>query len=986
MKISARGDTEMIEALVYENPLPGIEPRRVSAPVGSPVRDIVAGCKAPMICIIDGVPMQRDYWMQREICSGDRIEFHPVFLGGGGGSRSILGAIAMIALGAFLPGFVAGLSPTLFGTATALTNIGRLVVAGLMMVGNALISAILPSQSSGGNGQGDKASSIYDVDTQGNQAKIFNPIPVQYGHMKAFPDYAAQPYVRYSTETNKDGDQYYYALFCLGQGEFDIHSITIADAPINAFQDVHVARILQPGELPQTVNACIVTSEAVSGQSLDSGDYIGGFPVCGPGRKARRISFDVVFPQGLCKLDDKGKAKSNSITFFADIAPINEDGFMESEWQNVFQETVTASSITPQRRTFDIDVDPGRYTIRVRREGQRDEDDNRNMCSAQWSSLRAELIDDAPLCATATHFELVMKASEQLSSLSQRKIAIHCTRKVKDFEGNLIASRSPILALLDKWTNSDYGDGLPLERVDVETLRHYYDVAEAREDFCDYRFEGRITSEEADQLIAKVFRSVVLQRQGVKTIVRDELAELPITLFNPTNTTEGTVSLDYVQVTEETGDGVIAEYFSNKTWQWEDVECPAPGRTYTAATHPGYDASLPPMENPVRLRLDGITGEKHATREGMYYAATNALRRQFISWETELQGALVHYGAPVIFTSTLYNSQSGGEIVDYRDEDGALRLSGNVTAGDSLIFMNSDGSLSEPMQFTALGDGWVLVDFTGAVNFGDYAQERTRYAAVSGELIRRIVKITSLEPRGMGNSGAPEYALKGVVDVPEVHTVDIPWLPDGGGGDEPPIGESGAHLGNSVLRVQTELAQYPDSGYPASLLFTSGGELHAKYYRGGKIEVPYDELPAWATAPQENVGGLFDIAIALTPPSMPEQELVKYLWVGESRPSNNLILPGHKMRQVENGEDDSTNLLINKARNTYNAIPYISEWRTLAQDVEYSGYWDGFAPYMENGELVEMSMASVRGCIAIRDKATQTLQAIAPFEFGYFKK
>lgn len=300
--------------------------------------------------------------------------------------------------------------------------------------------------------------------------------------------------------------------------------------------------------------------------------------------------------------------------------------------------------------------------------------------------------------------------------------------------------------------------------------------------------------------------------------------------------------------------------------------------------------------------------------------------------------------------------------------------------------MNADGTLTEPMKFTSLGDGWIKVDFTGAVNFGDYAKERTRYAAVSGELIRRIVKITSLEPRGMGNTGAPEYALKGVVDVPEVHTVDIPWLPTGNEENDEPTGESGATLGNGVLRVQTRLAQFPDSGYPASLLFTSGGELFAKYYMEGKIQVPYEGLRAWATAPQENVGTLFEIAIALNPPSLPAQELSKYLWTGATQPGNNMILPGHKMRRVETGEDDATRQLINKARNASGATPYISEWRTLARDVEYSGFWDGFAPYVENGELVDVTLTRVTGFIAIRDKATKTLQAIAPYEFGYFTK
>lgn len=1026
-----------VVARVYENPLPGIAPRLVRARVGAPVRDIIAGCKAPMVCLINGRPLARDYWMQRDICVHDKIEFHPVYLGGGG-SRSILGAVASIALAAVMPAFVAGLSPALFGTATALTNLGRLVAAGLVLVGNAIISAILPAGRTNSNGQGDKASSIYDVDTQGNQAKIFAPVPVQYGRLKTYPDYAAQPYVKYHTEQPsfdvivpdilksgsttsdgdtpeaeyKDGHQFYYALFCLGQGEYDVEEITIGDAPISSFQDVWVADILPPGKLPSHVKACVVTSEAVSGQSIDSGDFIGGFPVCGPGRRATKVSFDLVFPQGLCKLDDNGKAKSNSIIVHADIAPLSDAGKQTGEWENALTQTITASSLTPQRRTFEIDVTAGRYMLRLWREGKKDSEDNQDISSCQWQSLRAELDEKAPLCKTATHFELIMRASEQLSSLSQRKIAIICTRKVKDFDGNLVASRSPMLALLDKWTNSDYGDGLSLERIDIDTLRRYDELAAQRQDRFDYRFESRVTSEEADQLIAKVHRGVVLQRQGVKTFVRDEQADLPITLFNPTNTTDGSVSVDYVQVTEETSDGVIVEFFNRNTWDWQDVECPAPGRTYTNASHEGYNPALPSMENPARIRIEGITGLKHATREGMYYAYTNALRRQFVSWSTELQGALIYYGAPVVFTSTLYNSQGiGGEVVDY--SDGALRLDTDIPAGASIIIMRADGTVTAPLQVQSLGDGWVNVaGDIPPISFGDYDRERTKYAVLTGEIMRRIVKLTSIEPRGLGSTGAPEYALRGVVDVPEVHSADNPWLPREGeepqdipewdtdyDGDAPePGGDNAVIKLQSPMRVYTQKADWPGSGYPAALAFFSDGAARMRFF---SVQQGYSE--AWENAPVsgarivnwwaqgapiENIGASYEIALAFKLPSADylRREFMKYMWLEDEPPDNNMILQGHKLREITASTldtDESTRQLVNRMGQDDFNWPFITEWHSLAAVVEFRAPWRGFSPIWNDGSLENIKFETMTGYVGIRDAASKTLQAVAMVEMGF---
>lgn len=1010
-----------VDIRVFENPLPGIEPHTVTVEVGTKISDAVME-RAPFVCLIDGVPMKREYWRQREVCEGDHIELHCIYLGGGrGGSRSILGAIAMIALAYFAPMWVASWQGPFANAAGQLTALGRLVATGLVLIGNALISAVIRTDSH--NNQPDKGSSVYSVDTQGNQAKLFNPIPVQYGRVKAFPDYACQPYVRYRTDTDPAGDQYYYALFCLGQGEYEIESIQIADADISSFQDVLVARILPPGQRPTHVNTCVVTSEAVSGQVLDNGQYVGPFPVCGPTRRTSRISIDIVFPQGLCTMDDRGKAGGRNVLIAADVAPLSDAGVQTGPWSSVFQTNISAASLTPQRRTFDIAVPAGRYTIRIRRGDVKDPENNRDVSSCQWAALRAELIDAAPLCDTATHFELVMRASEQLSSLSQRKISIISTRKVKDFQGNLVPSRSPLLALRDKWQDNVYGDGMPADRVDVETLKILDALAESRKDRFDYRFESRVTSEEADQLIAKVIRSVALQRNGVKTVVRDGPVDLPMTMFNATNITEGSASIDYVQVTEETADGVIGEFFSQYSWMWEEVECPAPGFTYTSETHPGFDPSLPRMQNPARVRFDGITQRHHAEREGTYLAYTNALRRRFVGWKTEMQGILLYYGCPVMFSSTLYNSDAGGEIIDYRDSDGAIRLSDDVSNSDNtrLVFMNADGSTTRPVSFTALGDGWVLLNEIIFANWGDYASERTRYIILKGEMNRHLVKVLSLQPRGMGNNGAPEYELRGVIDVPEVHTADERFLP---GEDDPedipwqdpylgpPVSAPYINLGrNGTIFIPTRQAVWPGSGYPASLVFYPDGRFASRYYGvHGKTESNHivdewskhpikDNPNTWVSDTGGNVGSAFEIALAFdlrndsgTLFSKIYIDVAKkYMWMsGDAPPDNNLIMQGRKVIEYTLGTSnyyDSTEVLVRSMRPdlSWNRQCFVTQWEPVTSELEYRSFWKGFPMEHVQGDMFFSlnAMTGVTGYIGIRDKASKTIQQMVPFETQY---
>jgi len=60
-----------------------------------------------------------------------------------------------------------------------------------VLAGSAAINALLPVPKPFSL---PNPSPTYSLQAQGNSARLEQPIPVQYGRMLAWPDFAAQPY------------------------------------------------------------------------------------------------------------------------------------------------------------------------------------------------------------------------------------------------------------------------------------------------------------------------------------------------------------------------------------------------------------------------------------------------------------------------------------------------------------------------------------------------------------------------------------------------------------------------------------------------------------------------------------------------------------------------------------------------------------------------------------------------------------------------
>lgn len=759
--------------VVRTNPLPGVPGERMRVRAGGLIRDLVPDHRQPWVCVVDGLPLRRDYWLQRRVGPGEVIELHLVVQGGREGSRTVLMVVAAVAA-AWVAPYLTGAWGPLAGFSTSAVS------AGLTLAANALINVLIPA-SVPAFGSAPTTSTTYNVSLAGNQAKLGQPIPVVYGRMQVFPDFAAQPYLEYDAAIKPEGEQYYYALMCIGHGRFSVEAVNIDDTSIDHFQDVQY-RILAPGEAPELVNPAVVTALEVAGQEMQSGQFVGAFAACGPKRRAEAIGIDIVFPRGLGVSNNNGSVSNRTVSWRVEVREVNDFGRSTSPWSILAAESLTLNIAGQVRRSYRYELaSSARVEVRVVRTDIKS-NDVRVLNDVVWAGLRAYLDAEAPLAATATHLEVKVRASEQLSGMSQRRISAIVHRLVRTWHpdtgwGAEVASRSIAWALADKWTNDVYGDGLPDDRIDLQALYELDRVWAARQDRLDIVFDTRVDSASADQAMASCGRATVFHRHGVRTIVRDQRQDLPVTAYTSRNMLPGSARIDYVQATEITADGVIVEYFDNRSWDWEDVECPAPG--------------VVSMVKPVRLRLPGITGRTHAEREGLYQAAVNVYRRRFATWQTEMQGIFATFGAPVLFSPALQADNQSGDVAAWDADTRTMGLTEPVVFGDADVYirlLRDDGGVTDPIRVTPGPTQWdVVLDTAPPIHvvIDDAVRERTKYVLGTLTQVRQLVRMLGVRPQGRNEEGAPIYELGGVIEDDRVHDVDAHLLPGPGDIQDP---------------------------------------------------------------------------------------------------------------------------------------------------------------------------------------------------------
>lgn len=779
-----------------------------AAPDQARVDDVIPGqtlwdlapkdSQLPVVCLLNDEYVLRCDWEVMPT-PGDLVMFvtHP--LGGGGSNplRIILQIALLIAVAVFQPQLLALVGPQLVGVASA----------GILIAGNLLINVLVPVKPAVANaGQTAEASPTYSTNASGNQARLDAAIPTTYGRFLVFPDFACQPYTEYI-----DNEQYFYGIFTLGQGSYDIESIMIDDTQLSHFVDV-AGYPVGVGGLPLEfpINAAVVNAPEVTGQELLATTVIGPFTACGPGFKAQYIAIDVIMPRGLYYAKDDGSLDPKTVTWLAEARVVNDLGTPTSPWQLLGSESVTAATTTEIRKSYKYTVTPARYEVRMSRQDVYD-DRSRAAHTATWTGMRTYL--KTPVAITlepsASYYGIKMKASAQLNGLTQRKFGFILKRKLRvwtvddGWDGAPVYTRNPAWAAADILRDKVYGGNIPDSRIDVPTLVELAATWDERGDHFDGSFDTTGTLWDALAAVMRAGRAVRYMRNGVFTFVRDEKQIVPRALFTGRNILKGTFSIDYITPTDTSPDGVTIQYWDNILWDWKYLTIPSPG------------VDVP--ENPQQITLFGVTDENQASREGLYTVAADRFRRRIINISTEMDGFIPTYGDLIAVAYDLPSWGSTTGDVDYYDPvtkivtlSEAVSLAGGAT--HYIAFASPTGEVLGPYEVGGGSDAYsvVLTDATGGeeLYFGN-EMERTRFTIGPADNIYRLARVLSVTPKD-----AYSVDINAVIEDDRVHTYD------------------GGSTGGGVIGTRGRIARYSPDGIPvydsASTTFRNKYGFYAK--------------------------------------------------------------------------------------------------------------------------------------------------------------
>ncbi|ABE50948.1 host specificity factor TipJ family phage tail protein [Methylobacillus flagellatus] len=772
----------------------------------------------PFICHLNGKPLLRPQW-SRCVEDGDIVIFSILVRGGGGGGSNPLRIVMMVAVM-----YVTG---GLGGTMGAMGGVGGMVATGATatminiavgMVGMAVINAVLPVTNTPASMKMQSLaapSPTYSIGSQGNQARLGQPIPKIYGRHKVYPDLAAMPYTEYA-----GNEQYLYQLFCVGLGEYELEALRMEESPIENFPEVTV-EIVQPGELVTLFPTNVYTAPEVAGQELEN-TWTGGFPACGASQQLNAIAVDIVAPRGLYYANDQGGLTARSVTVAVEARLIDTDGNPLDEWQTLGVETFSAASQTVIRNSYRYEVTPGRYEVRVQRSSGKDTS-SRAANDVTWTALRGYMPGNQSY-GNVTMVAIRMRATNSLSSQSSRRFNLIATSKLRVWNG--VAWSAPVATRSIAWAIADalmasYGGKLPQKRIDLDGLLSLDQTWAARGDTFNGVFDTQNTLFDAVKNIALVGRAQPYQQGGIWYVWRDQPQAMPVGLFNARNIIKGSFKTQYLLPTEQTADALVIPYWDEETWSEKTVTCQ-------------LDESAPgnPKEIP---RVFGMTTRKQVWQHGMYTLANNRYRRELSTLTTEMDGFIPTYGDMLAIAAARDVGQYSGDVMEYDAVSRTITTSEPLTwstggANHFFAFRRRNGDYDGPYRATPGATDYEAVldtplDFTPDTGTD---RERTSYRFGVGQ--PRMMLARGIRPRSRDRV---EISL--VIEAPEVHTADSGLPPETPSDWNLPVQVSRpAVSGLTVLPGGT-----PDMPMAQANWVPSPG---AEYY---VVEVSYDDGDSW---------------------------------------------------------------------------------------------------------------------------------------------
>ncbi len=254
--------------------------------------------------------------MYKHVRPNDRAVLIVQVIPRGGDSGQIFKMVALIAIAVGIS-FIPGGQTVGAQIGFAALKIGLYVGATLAL--NALIPPPKPSFGGTSSISGSAADATNIITGSGNTARNLAPVTRTYGQIRSFPNYASQPYNEIKGK-NADQITFFYALFDIGLGEYEISDIKLGETDLEFFDEVQTNIIFTDTSDDFTifnVGRADRFADAVGANLNDDGVEV----VRTTQLDTEKIEIFIQFPMGLFGSNTSGAKVSESVTYRVSRSP-----------------------------------------------------------------------------------------------------------------------------------------------------------------------------------------------------------------------------------------------------------------------------------------------------------------------------------------------------------------------------------------------------------------------------------------------------------------------------------------------------------------------------------------------------------------------------------------------------------------------------------------------------------------------------------------
>lgn len=583
----------------------------------------------------------------------DFLSIVPIPAGGGGGSKSVIRIVAMVALVVATQGLAAGFMGATAGMVGAGVYggmSGALILGGLQAAivvgGGLLVNSLLPvgSASVGTSTALNDVSPTYAYNGGSNNREVGSTLPIMLGVARVTPPVIA-------SYLSLDGDkQYYNALFAVNDGEVNnINDIEINGQAIGNFNGSTYS-ITYGTENQSSIGNFRDTATTFSlSRTLNSENLETVYSTAGS--SVQELEIVILLSNGLFEIKNNGKYISKSITF--------EISYKKSEASSWNTQTITVSDIykTTKRLSYRYsNLEAGVYDLKVKRISAFDT--NTQVANALVLDYVNEIVYDDFIYPGVALLSVNALATDQLSSLP----TVTC---LVDNTGTIKPKSNPAWACYDLLKR----EGIPDSDINLTKFQEWADYCSTKGFTVGLYLDSQQELQSALNMVSVLGRGIVLQFGSIFTPIIEKLVDIPTQgfLFTGGNIIDSSFSISYIPYNERSNTIEVTYYDETDSYKAKTVQVQS------------HDFDSKTMEIKSSINLYGCTKREIASSYAKFLLNKNRYISETVSFTAFVDAIACNVGDVIkVGVKYMTNTLADGRILDTENNNNTLILDQEV--------------------------------------------------------------------------------------------------------------------------------------------------------------------------------------------------------------------------------------------------------------------------------------------------------------------